>query len=157
MGRDGRPNPPHTPALYVDDSTAWTIGEVEQIAEALIGGIEATRAFEKSLARRLHDEKSVVVTSNRGRSKHIEELGKLQARDEAKDLGIIHNPDSKRKRGLRDNMVKSTLYVWEIAGLAIPGARIRLIAAAAVMRKRVTGPRSTGQPRKAARKQRPRR
>ena len=26
--------------LYVDDSTAWITGEVEQIAEALLGGSE---------------------------------------------------------------------------------------------------------------------
>ena len=83
--------------LYVDDSTAWSIGDTEQIAEALLGGIEATRNFEKAMAWRLHDEKSVVVTSNREQSGHIEELGNLPAADQAKYLGVVHNPGKNGK------------------------------------------------------------
>ena len=58
--------------LHVDDSTAWIIGEVKQIAEALLGGIGATRDFDKAMAWRLHDGKSVVVTSNNDLSNYIE-------------------------------------------------------------------------------------
>ena len=38
VGDHSRSDPALTQKVYVDDSTAWVIGEVEQIAEALIGG-----------------------------------------------------------------------------------------------------------------------
>ena len=97
-----------------------------------LGGIEATRNFERAMAWRLHDEKSVVVTSNKELSGHIEELGNLPAADQAKYLGIIHNPGRKRKRGLRDTRALKTIPVWaKIAALNIPKAKRRLMAAAA--------------------------
>ena len=77
-------------------------------------------------------KQNMVVTSNKDLSKYIEELGNLPAADQAKDLGIIHNPGQKRKRGLRDTRALKTIPVWnQIAGLNIPKAKTRLMAAAA--------------------------
>ena len=56
----------------------------------------------------------------------------MPASEEAKDLGIIHNPGQKRKRGLRDARALKTIPVWnKIAGLSIPKAKRRLMAASA--------------------------
>ena len=69
-------------------------------------------------------KKSVVVTNSKDLSKYIEELGNLPAADQAKDLGIIHNPEQTRKRGLRDTRALKTIPVWNtIAGLSIPKAK----------------------------------
>ena len=43
----------------------------------------------------------MVATSNKELSNYIEEIGNLPAADQAKDLGIIHNPGQKTEKGLK--------------------------------------------------------
>ena len=55
-----------TGRLYADDNTTWSTGTVEQVEEALTGGVEATRALAKAMKGNLHPSKSMASTNKPG-------------------------------------------------------------------------------------------
>ena len=79
-----------TGRLYVDDSTTWSTGNIQQVEEALAGRMEATRAFEKAMNWQRHPVKHIVSTYKTALTTYIAETTGLTGAPEVKYLGIIH-------------------------------------------------------------------
>ena len=105
-----------TGRLYVDDSTTWSTGTVEQVEEALAGGVAATRAFEKAMCWNLHPDKSIIATSRKQLTRTLAEITGLTGADQVKYLGIIHQPGTKAKKRHRNTALQKAAVRWNRIG-----------------------------------------